>query len=72
MPKTTQSVARQKAQSTLADVRYPNATAAKSMNSYEKMLLRRQQATKAAAVKTMRKKMGSQAGDLSNLFATIH
>lgn len=72
MSKTTPFVARQKAQTTLADVRYASPTAAKSMNSYEKMLMRQQQAAKAAGIKSMRKKMGFQAGALSSLFATIH
>lgn len=72
MPKTTHSVARQKAQTTLDAVRYASPTTAKSMNNYEKMLMRQQQAAKAAAVKTMRKKMAGQAGALSQLFATIH
>ncbi len=72
MPKNTPSVVRQRAQTTLADVRYASPTTAKSMNNYEKMLMRQQQAAKATAVKTMRKKMGFQAGALSTLFATIH
>lgn len=72
MTKTAHSGARLKAQTTLDDVRYASPTTAKSMNNYEKMLLRQQQAAKAAAVRSMRKKMGPQAGALSSLFATIH
>lgn len=72
MTKMSQSAARPRVQTTLDDVRYASPTTAKSMNNYEKMLLRQQQAAKAAAVKSMRKKMGPQAGALSSLFATIH
>ena len=72
MPKTTQSTPRPKAQTTLSGLRYDSATAIKSMNSYEKMLLRREQSAKAAGVKSLRKNMGMEAGFLTGLFAIIH
>lgn len=72
MPKNTPSVVRQRAQTTLADVRYASPTTAKSMNNYEKMLARQQHAAKAAGVKAMRRKMALEAGALSTLFATLH
>ena len=72
MPKSTQQTARPKAQETLAAPRYVSGTAIKSMNSYEKMLLRQEQAAKAVRMKLMRTKMALKAGALRCLFSTVH
>lgn len=72
MPKSHQSTPRPKSQDTLEALRYDSANAAKSMNNYEKMLLRQQQAVKSVGVKASCKKRDVEAGALSHLFATIH
>ncbi len=72
MTRTTTSTAKTKVQATLDDIHYASENAAKSIESYEKLLHRRMQAARAAGVQALRRHMGGQTGSLSRLFAGLH